>query len=78
MDHVRTQLPYAAVVGLTSISLGYLPAALGYSGVLNYIFAFVFFGLLLFLFGKKSVTESDLVPAGSVDPIKDGMTGASA
>jgi Na+/H+ antiporter NhaC len=31
VDHVRTQLPYAASVGLTALCLGYLPVGYGFS-----------------------------------------------
>jgi Na+/H+ antiporter NhaC len=29
VDHVRTQLPYAALVGLVAVALGYLPGGFG-------------------------------------------------
>jgi len=31
VDHVRTQLPYAIVVGLVAVFLGYVPAGFGVS-----------------------------------------------
>ncbi len=31
VDHVRTQLPYAVVVGLVAIVVGYVPAGFGLS-----------------------------------------------
>jgi Na+/H+ antiporter NhaC len=53
IDHVRTQLPYAMVVGLTSIVIGTIPAALGVSAYLLFPLALVLLYLQIRLFGKK-------------------------
>jgi len=54
VDHVRTQLPYASVVALLSILLGYLPAGMGliHPMLANMITIF-FLWLTLFVIGKK-------------------------
>ncbi|MEN8192513.1 MAG: Na+/H+ antiporter NhaC family protein [Bacteroidota bacterium] len=55
IDHVRTQLPYALLVGVLSVGLGYLPSA--YYGLSPfYSIAAIFVTLIgfLFMFGKKA------------------------
>jgi Na+/H+ antiporter NhaC len=37
IDHVRTQLPYAAAAALVSIIFGYLPAGYGFNGWMTLI-----------------------------------------
>jgi Na+/H+ antiporter NhaC len=54
MDHVRTQLPYAFVVGFVCMLLGDLPTAFGFSPYLSIvIISGVLFGVLFFV-GKKT------------------------
>jgi Na+/H+ antiporter NhaC len=54
MDHVRTQLPYALVVGFVCMLLGDLPTAFGFSPYLSIvIISGVLFGVLFFV-GKKT------------------------
>lgn len=60
IDHVKTQIPYALVVGTVAILFGYLPA--GYH--LNW---FLFFGVgvallvgVIFLFGKPIAARDDI------------------
>lgn len=53
IQHVKTQLPYAILVGLVSLILGDLPTAFGMS---PYISIILIFGVLtgtLFIFGKR-------------------------
>lgn len=53
IDHVSTQLPYAILVGVVCIILGYIPAAFGINPFL--LFAVIILALIavLFLWGKK-------------------------
>ncbi|MDA3862149.1 MAG: Na+/H+ antiporter NhaC family protein [Melioribacteraceae bacterium] len=53
IDHVKSQLPYAFLVGILSVLLGSIPAAYGVSPFIS--IAMIFGGLFLFLrfFGKK-------------------------
>ncbi len=53
IEHVRTQLPYAMVVGLTSIVIGTIPAAYGVSAYLLFPLALALLYLQIRLFGKK-------------------------
>jgi Na+/H+ antiporter NhaC len=53
VDHVRTQLPYALVVGVVGILLGTVPAAYGWPGWITFpLSILVLLGLVLVL-GKK-------------------------
>jgi len=55
IDHVKTQLPYAVLVGAVTMTLGDIPTAFGMS---PYVSIILIFGLLtgtLFVFGKKVV-----------------------
>jgi Na+/H+ antiporter NhaC len=47
IDHVRTQLPYALVIGIVSIITGYLPAGFGWHPLLSLITGCLCIGLLL-------------------------------
>jgi len=53
IDHVKSQLPYAIVVGIFSLLLGSIPAAYGVNPFIS--IAMIFGGLFLFLkfFGKR-------------------------
>ncbi|NOX19291.1 MAG: Na+/H+ antiporter NhaC family protein [Chlorobi bacterium] len=56
IDHVKTQLPYAILVGSVTMLLGDIPTAFGMS---PYVSIILIFGLLtgaLFVFGKKVVS----------------------
>lgn len=54
VDHVRTQIPYAVVVALVSIFIGYFPVGLGMPLILSIpLGVFLVSGLLLIL-GKKT------------------------
>lgn len=53
IEHVRTQLPYAMIVGLTSIVAGTIPAAFGISAYILFPLALALLYLQIRLFGKK-------------------------
>jgi len=55
IDHVRTQLPYAVVVGISSMALGYLPSAYGLNPFISMFLVFASLIVFLFFFGKKVV-----------------------
>lgn len=56
IDHVNTQLPYAVVVGIFSMFIGYIPAAFGLSPYISMLLVFLAsFGVLM-LIGKKVPT----------------------
>ncbi len=54
IDHVKSQLPYAIIVGVFTLLLGSIPAAYGVNPFIS--IGMIFFGLYLFLkfFGKKT------------------------
>jgi Na+/H+ antiporter NhaC len=52
--HVQTQLPYALLVGATSLVFGSLLTALGVPLIIAYVLIFVSLAATLFLFGKKT------------------------
>lgn len=53
IDHVRTQLPYAILVGIVCFA-GYVPAAFGVNPWLILAVTSIFLFVVLILFGKKS------------------------
>ena len=65
IDHVRTQLPYALLVGFLSILLGYLPSAYGVSPFISLILIFI--ALIMFLFERKISLEISLNFTVSLD-----------
>lgn len=56
IDHVKTQMPYALIVGVVSILFGTIPGALGLSAFVLFPIALLVLYLIVHLFGKK--TES--------------------
>ena len=52
MDHVRTQMPYALLVGTVSCLLGYIPAGFGFSPFLSFLSGLLVLTLLLWLLGR--------------------------
>ncbi len=58
MHHVRTQLPYSIVVGLTAIIVGYLPAAAGLPAWLSYLFGIIALLGLLAAFGRPVTAKA--------------------
>ncbi|MBD3289353.1 Na+/H+ antiporter NhaC family protein [candidate division KSB1 bacterium] len=53
IDHVRTQLPYAVLVGIIASVIGYLPSGFGITPVISIAGGVFILTLILFLFGKK-------------------------
>jgi Na+/H+ antiporter NhaC len=56
VDHVRTQLPYAALVGLVAVALGYLPSGFGISPWICLVVAGAVLAGLLRWIGRSSST----------------------
>ncbi|MDN5279300.1 MAG: hypothetical protein PWR01_3265 [Clostridiales bacterium] len=54
IDHVKTQAPYAILVGLTSILLCYIPAGLGVSPMLLIPFSMLILVGFVMMFGKNA------------------------
>lgn len=57
IDHVKTQAPYAAIVGLASILFCYIPAGLGFSPMLLIPLSMILLTAFLLMFGKKAEKE---------------------
>lgn len=53
IDHVRTQLPYAVIVGFICMAAGDIPTAFGFSPYFSLIIIFAALVGVLFIFGKK-------------------------
>jgi Na+/H+ antiporter NhaC len=53
IEHVRTQLPYAVVVGIVSMLFGDLLTAFGFNPYISILLIFAVLTGILFLFGKK-------------------------
>ncbi|MDI7267101.1 MAG: Na+/H+ antiporter NhaC family protein, partial [Myxococcota bacterium] len=54
IDHVKTQMPYAALCMIAALGIGYLPAALGHHGWWSYAAAIAFLLAALFLAGRRT------------------------
>jgi len=54
IDHVRTQLPYAVTVALLSVTLGYLPVALGGHPYASLAIAAVAVAVVVRVFGRPT------------------------
>ena len=54
IDHVRTQMPYAVVVGVVSILIGYIPATAGFSPWLSLAISAIILFFFLILVGRRS------------------------
>lgn len=54
IDHVRTQLPYALLVGAVSILVGLIPTAYGLSPVISYIIGFLLLAGVLRWRGRRT------------------------
>ncbi len=57
IDHVKTQAPYAAIVGLASILFCYIPAGLGFSPMLLIPLSMILLSAFVLMFGKKAEKE---------------------
>ncbi|MFO7735779.1 MAG: Na+/H+ antiporter NhaC family protein [bacterium] len=53
IEHVRTQLPYAAVLGIISLFAGYIPAGFGANPYMLIIIQVIIAILILYFIGKK-------------------------
>jgi len=53
MDHVRTQMPYALTVAITSVVFGTLLTSLGLSPFVGLCLGIVFMALVIRILGKK-------------------------
>lgn len=53
MDHVRTQMPYAMTVAITSVTFGTLLTGFGVSPIIGLGLGIVFLGLVIRILGKK-------------------------
>jgi len=58
IEHVRTQMPYALVVGFVAVLLGTIPSAYGVPFYINYLVALLALLGVIRLFGKKIDTEN--------------------
>ncbi|HEX9652605.1 MAG TPA: Na+/H+ antiporter NhaC family protein [bacterium] len=54
VDHVRTQIPYALLVGLVSCLSGYLPNGWGFNTYLSLLAGLIVLAAIVFIFGKPS------------------------
>jgi Na+/H+ antiporter NhaC len=55
VDHVRTQLPYALLVGVVAVAVGDIPTAYGMSPIISYVLGTaILFGVLRF-FGRPDM-----------------------
>lgn len=61
IQHVKTQLPYAATVGLVAIIAGTLPAAIGLNFWISMVVGIAVLFLILKVFGKK-IPEQEINP----------------
>lgn len=55
IEHVRTQLPYALLVGFVALFIGTIPSAYGFPIIASYIIGFGLLILMLRVFGKKNM-----------------------
>lgn len=58
IDHVRTQMPYAVIVGLVSVTFGTLLTSLGVSSWLAFAAGFGVLYLIVSYFGKMVEVEN--------------------
>jgi Na+/H+ antiporter NhaC len=69
VDHVRTQLPYALVVGTLGILIGNIPTAFGFPVWLSLLLGAAFLFMLLRFYGKKDFDSPQWAgEAGSARP----------
>lgn len=58
VDHVRTQTPYAIIVGIVAIVTGYIPNGWGVNNVVSLAAGTLVLAGIVFLFGKKLRSDS--------------------
>jgi Na+/H+ antiporter NhaC len=54
VDHVRTQLPYAVLVAVVALVVGYLPVGFGVPPLLCLVFGAAVLAVLLRVFGQRA------------------------
>lgn len=54
IEHVRTQMPYALLVGVVAISVGTIPGGYGFPPLLSIVFGVILLGGVLRFLGKKA------------------------
>jgi Na+/H+ antiporter NhaC len=54
IEHVRTQIPYALLVGIVAIAIGTIPGAYGLPPWLSIISGIMILFIILRVFGKKA------------------------
>jgi len=59
VDHVRTQLPYALVVGSVACVTGYLPTGWGLSGTVSLLMGTVLLAGIVFVVGRSDALENE-------------------
>ena len=58
VDHVRTQMPYAIIVGIVAIVTGYIPNGWGVNNVVSLAAGILVLVGIVFFFGKKLRSDS--------------------
>jgi Na+/H+ antiporter NhaC len=58
IEHVRTQLPYALLVGLVGLVIGTIPAGFGLSPWISLVVGVVILALVLKTFGRKAESSN--------------------
>ena len=53
MDHVRTQMPYALTVAITSVAFGTILTSFGVSPYIGILIGIAFMGIVIQILGKK-------------------------
>ncbi len=65
IDHVRTQIPYAVLVGIVAVGLGTIPAGYGYSWWLCLIVGTAVLIALMWILGRRSADAAGQAPVPS-------------
>ncbi|MGM0599680.1 MAG: Na+/H+ antiporter NhaC family protein [Candidatus Rifleibacteriota bacterium] len=60
IDHVKTQAPYALLVGLIAILICYIPAGLGFSPMFLLPVSMIILFAILYMFGKNSDAHNEV------------------
>ena len=54
IEHVRTQMPYALLVGMVAIAVGILPAGFGFPPLVSLLLAAIVLGAVLRYLGRPA------------------------
>jgi len=54
IEHVRTQMPYALLVGVVGVTIGTIPGGFGFPPVLSLVLGSVILFVILRYFGRKA------------------------